>query len=131
MGNKTCEQAAWTRNFYHFIMGLPMTLQNDEGKIKDALVKTSFHQMPSYRVKIDYVKEKWHFYFSESNYQLIGFAFDKNFEEKAEEIQTEGLIEVDGMKLCKMRSWWITTDSLSPIYSGKDEIINSENWEKN
>lgn len=29
-GNKSCEQTACTKNFYHFVMGLPITLQNDE-----------------------------------------------------------------------------------------------------
>lgn len=131
MGGKTCEQMAWTQNFYHFILGLPMTLQNDEGMVHDLVLDTTFHDTPSFRVAIDFEKEKWHFYFAKSDYQLTGFAFNKNFEAKAEEIRTEGLIEIDGMKLPKIRNWWITTNSLAPVYSGKDEIIGSSEWLKN
>lgn len=125
MGNQSCEQSAWTKNFYHFILGLPMTLQNEEGKVHDFVADTTFHDAMTYRIAIDFEKEKWHFYFNKEDYQLVGFAFNKNFEAKAEEIRTEGLIEIDGMKLPKIRYWWITTDSLTPIYSGKDEIMGS------
>ncbi|MEE9363623.1 MAG: hypothetical protein V3U92_13575 [Cellulophaga sp.] len=128
MGDKTCEQTAWTKNFYHFILGLPMTLKNDDGVVHESVIQTLFHNIPSYKVTIDFVKEKWYFYFSESDYQLVGFAFHKNFESKAEEILTEGLFQIDAMKLCKTRSWYITTDPLTPIYSGKDEIHFSSPW---
>lgn len=131
LGNKSCEQSAWTKNFYHFILGLPMTLQNEEAVVHKSVVDTSFYDQPSYRVAIDFEKEKWHFYFAKSDYHLIGFAFNKNFEAKAEEIRTEGLIEFNGMKLPKIRYWWITTDSLAPIYSGKDEIMGSSKWLRN
>ncbi|MEP0712020.1 hypothetical protein [Algoriphagus sp.] len=127
-GDKTCEQAAWTKNFYHFILGLPMTLKNDDGIIHELTLDTTFHGIPSYRVAIDFEKENWHFYFDKVDYHLVGFAFNKNFEVKAEEILTEELIEIDGMNLPKTRYWWITTDSLAPIYSGKDEIIGSSTW---
>ncbi len=131
MGDKTCDQAAWTKNFYHFILGLPMTLRNEDGVIHESIVQTTFHDSPCYRVAVDFVQEKWHFYFSVADYHLVGFAFNKNFEHKAEEIYTDGLIDIDAMKLCKIRSWWITTDSLAPIYSGKDEVKSSSLWVKN
>ncbi|PCJ96079.1 MAG: hypothetical protein COA50_07820 [Flavobacteriaceae bacterium] len=131
MGDITCDQAAWTKNFYHFIHGLPMTLQNDEGVINESIVQTTFHNIPCHRVAVDFVKEKWHFYFSKADHRLVGFTFNKNFESKAEEILTDGLIEINSMKLCKSRFWWITTDSLAPIYSGKDVIKSSSLWVKN
>lgn len=127
-GNSTCDQAAWTKNFYHFILGLPMTLKNDEAVIDDTVVQVSFNDTPCHRVAVDFEKEKWHFYFSQEDDHLVGFAFNKNFEIKAEEIRTEGLIDIDAMKFCKARSWWITTDSLAPIYSGKDEINAFTAW---
>ncbi|PZX61272.1 hypothetical protein LV84_00260 [Algoriphagus ratkowskyi] len=129
-GSKSCEQSAWTKNFYHFILGLPMTLQNEDGIVHEFVADTSFYQKPSYRVRIDFEKEKWHFYFDKADFQLVGFAFNKNFESKAEEIRTDDLIDIDGMNLIKSRSWWITTDSLAPTYSGKDEIIGSVPWLK-
>ncbi|WP_339756927.1 DUF6503 family protein [Algoriphagus aquimarinus] len=130
LGTKSCEQTTWTKNFYHFILGLPMTLQNDEGIIQESVEPMTFHDEASYRVAVDFEKEKWHFYFSKADYHLVGFAFNKNFESKAEEIRTNGLIEIAGMKLPKTRSWWITTDSIRPIYSGRDEIMGSSSWEK-
>ena len=130
-GDKTCEQIAWTKNFYHFILGLPMTLINEEGIIDDFVVETSFYDTLSYRVRVDFEKEKWHFYFSQFDYRLIGFAFNKNFESKSEEVKIGGLEKVGEMKLPKIRSWWITTDSLAPIYSGTDEIKGSTKWLKN
>ena len=131
MGDLTCDQAGWTKNFYHFILGLPMTLQYDEEIIDESVIKTTFHNIPCHRIAVDFEQEKWHFYFSEEDYHLVGFTFNKNFVAKAEEILTDGLIEIDSIKLCKARSWWITTDSLAPIYSGKDEISSSSLWVKN
>ncbi|PZX48405.1 DUF6503 family protein [Algoriphagus chordae] len=130
-GDRSCDQMAWTKNFYHFILGLPMTLQNEEGIVQESVVDTTFHETASYRVAIDFEKEKWHFYFAKADYHLVGFASNKNFESKAEEIRTDDLIEIAGMKLPKTRSWWITTDSLAPIYSGTDEILGSSKWLKN
>jgi len=128
MGNRTCEQMQWTHGFYHFIPGLPMTLKGDAATIHDAVIDTSFHGISSYRIQVDFEKEKWHFYISKENFQLIGYAFSKNFEAKAEEILAEGLHEIGDMKLVKSRYWWISTDSL--IYSGKDEIISNTVWQE-
>lgn len=128
IGNQTCAQTEWTKNFYHFILGLPMTLQNDEGIVHETVQQMTFHDTPCYQITVNFVKEKWHFYFSKTDYHLIGFAFNKNFESKAEEIQTDGILQIDALKLCKVRSWWITTDSLTPVYSGTDEIISSSSW---
>lgn len=127
-GNKTCEQASWTKNFYHFILGLPMTLDNEEAIVDQSVVETEFNSIPSYRIRIDFEKEKWHFYFSKSDYHLVGFAFNKNFQNKAEEIVTGGMIKLNDLVLCESRTWWITTDTLNPIYSGRDIILTSKSW---
>lgn len=127
-GNKTCDQVQWTQGFYHFIPGLPMTLKGDEAVVEDLFLETYFYGTSCYKIQVDFKKERWHFYISKENYQLLGYAFRKNFVEKAEEIRTEGLYEIDQMKLTKSRSWWITTDSLAPIYSGKDEIVGHGEW---
>jgi hypothetical protein len=126
VGTKACEEALWVKNFYHFILGLPMTLQFDKQRIEKAVVKTNFKGKTAFRIAVNYENEKWHFYFSEANYELLGYAFNKNKVAKAEEITTEGLFEIDKMKLIKSRSWWITTDTLNPVYSGKDEIVVKE-----
>lgn len=126
MGNRTCNQLKWTQGFYHFIPGLPMTLKGDAARIDESVIDTTFHGISSYGIQIDFEKEKWHFFISTENYQLIGFSFNKNFEAKAEEVLAEYLYEIGNIKLVQSRSWWITTDSL--IYSGKDEIIANDVW---
>lgn len=125
-GSKTCEQLKWTHGFYHFIPGLPMTLKGSVAKIAPDVIETTFHGIPCHKIQVDFEKEKWHFFISKDNYQLIGYTFDKNFETKSEEILGEGLYKIGNMKLIKSRTWWITTDSL--IYSGKDEIIGNSAW---
>ncbi len=125
-GDRSYDELSWTRNFYHFILGLPMTLNTSDARIGEELTTDTIGGKTSWRVKIDYEKEQWHFFFDKKTYQLNGFAFNKNFEKKAERIITEGTTKINGINFVNQRTWWITTDTLHPTLGGVDRIILSK-----
>jgi len=104
-------QSFFIRNYYLYLWGLPMKL-NDEGtQIAEEARLTKFDGKEAYEVKVTYDKETgsdiWFFYFNPTNYAMIGYRFYHDLAKgDGEYILLGGNELVLGLSLPKSRSWY-------------------------
>jgi uncharacterized protein DUF6503 len=110
------EQSFFLRNYYLYLWGLPMKL-NDEGTHVDKTTKlTYFDNKEVYEVKVWYEEktgsDTWFFYFNPKNYALLGYRFYHSLEKgDGEYILLKDQELVFGMQIPKSRSWYTNKDS--------------------
>lgn len=100
-----------TRNYYLYLYGLPMKLNDPGAQIEPQIVQTEFEGRPALEVKVNYDPEVgsdvWYFYFSPVDAQLIGYRF---YHDEAagdgEYIVLEGLAEIGQLRLPRTRTWY-------------------------
>lgn len=105
-GPSDCNNYKWTHNFYTYIWGLPMKL-NDPGVIpSNKVLTTVINGISCYQVEIAYAAETYQFYFAKENYELIAFEFLKNDNSgKGEYIILEGIYEYNSILFPAKRTW--------------------------
>ena len=117
-----CRGTKSTRDYWLFLLGLPMKLL-DEGTVLDSdVVEERFEGYNCYKIKVQYPKDVWYFYFDKVNFQLRGKIFYVD-EEKAlgEKIILKGLTVINGLKLFSERKWIRTHDS---VYVATDKLLD-------
>lgn len=118
--NGDCNGYKWTYGFYPFIWGLPMKLEDPGVEPESSFKATTFNNLKVWEVQINYTAENYWFYFDKTNYQLRGFKFIKNDNsKKGEIIVLNNLLEVNGIKFPKHRTWLHLDSSLI----GTNEVI--------
>lgn len=108
------ERSFTMRNYYLYLWGLPMKL-NDNGTIIENEAKIArFNNTDAYEVKVTYDEntgsDVWFFYFNPETYALIGYKF-YHANGEGEYITLSDLETVSGVKMPKNRSWYINSDS--------------------
>ena len=121
----TCKDAFKMKNYYTYLYGLPMKL-NDPGTILDSIVKRRKFKGKEYLVlKVTYDEsvgdDTWYFYFDPLTYAMEVYQFFKDeTRNDGEYIILEDIEKVNGIKMPKTRSWFFNKDDK---YLGKD-ILN-------
>ena len=123
--NLSCKRAKLFKNYYTYLYGLPMKL-NDEGTIIDQKVTQKTFKGKVYLVlKATYEKEvgkdTWYFYFNPETYAMEVYQFFKDESKNdGEYILLTGLETINGIKMPKNRAWYfnkndgyLATDILS------------------
>lgn len=117
-----CKRTTLMRNYYGYLYGLPMKLK-DKGTIIDEKVsKVKFLDKEYLSIRVTYEaevgKDIWYFYFDPSSYALSGYRFyHDETKNDGEYITLEKLETVQGIKMPKIRSWYINKDDK---FLGKD-----------
>lgn len=108
----TCERSISTRNYYTYLWGLPMKLKDPGTILNEKVETTDFMGKKAYQLRVTYDEkvgsDVWFFYFNPDNYALIGYKFYHNEAKKdGEYITLEDEATVDGMRLPKIRKWYL------------------------
>lgn len=108
---KTCENIKRTRNYYLYLWGLPMKL-NDEGTVVDQNVKEEkFEGIECYVLRVPYEEDVWFFYIDKVTYAMKGYMFYKDEPtKKGEVIYLKNEERVGDMRIPKTRKWITTPD---------------------
>ncbi len=109
------DRAVMYRNYYTYLYGMPMKLK-DEGTIIDPKVAvTEFYGSTYHRIKVTYKpsvgKDTWYFYFNLETHALEAYQFYKDESKKdGEYILFKDLMEIDKVKMPKVRAWYYNKD---------------------
>ena len=118
----TCEYALKMRDYYTYLYGLPMKL-NDPGTIIHPEVNSKVFKGKEYLVlKVDYEEpvgsDRWYFYFNPQSYKLEAYQFfhDESIND-GEYILLSDEKEINGIKMPKIRSWF---------YNKEDKFLGTD-----
>ncbi len=108
-------QSNFWRNFFMYLYGLPMKLQDKGGIIHEKVYKERFNGEQYLVLKVNYSpdvgKEVWYFYIDPDTYALEAYQFYHNQEDNdGEYILLEGVEVYDGIKIPKTRIWFMNKD---------------------
>lgn len=119
------ERNANYRNYYRFMYGLPMVL--DQPGINMGKVGSSEFEGQTV-IHIDFTMEQpmiaktWRVFFDKNDYHVLGIQTMDNAEE-GEYLVFNGSAEIEGLKLPRFRHWY---DSQTNEYLGSDLLIRSQ-----
>ncbi|MDE2980263.1 MAG: DUF6503 family protein [Gemmatimonadota bacterium] len=121
-----CPAIERMRNYYLYLWGLPMKLQDAGTHIDPAIGDGEFDGQPSRVARVTYDPEvgsdTWYFYFEPGSYRLIGYRF---YHDEAagdgEYILLSGEREVRGMRIPVERRWYTNADDR---YLGTDILAD-------
>ncbi len=118
------ERAQSIRNYYTYLYGLPMKL-NDPGTRVDPEVTTeTFDDRKAYRLKVTYDpkvgQDTWYFYFDPTTHALIGYRFyHDEAKNDGEYILLDDEAEIGGIRMPRIRKWFTHAEDK---YLGTDSI---------
>lgn len=124
----TCERLAWLRNYYTYLWGLPMKLEDPGTPLDREARATTFQGRPVHALRVAYQEpvgtDTWTFYLDSETAALVGYRFAHD-EEKGdgETIVLEGEAVGGGLRLPKVRSW---TTNLDGEHLGTDTLVALE-----
>lgn len=120
VGETEKERALRMRNYYTFLWGLPMKLQDEGTKIEDS-VRSEILNGKSYQVvRVPYEKDIWYFYLDPESHRMEAYKFYQDEPTlKGEIIYLEGEYEFEGMKIPQNRTWYRTE---KPEFLGTDKL---------
>lgn len=103
------------RNYYEYLAGLPMKLQDAGTRLEGEPFETDFQGKTVLAQRVTYDAEvgsdTWHFYFDPESARLVGCRFDHDEAgNDGEYMVFEGEIESQGMRLPRVRSWYVNRD---------------------
>jgi hypothetical protein len=109
--NLSCERANLYKNYYTYLYGLPMKLE-DKGTIIDSKVQRKTFKGKEYLVlkatyKENVGKDIWYFYFDPKTYAMEVYQFFRDESKNDGEyiLLTEEVV-VNGIKMPKNRAWY-------------------------
>lgn len=131
----TDKRSLFIRNYYLYLWGLPMKLNDAGTNIGEEVILTKFENKEAYEVKIWYDEDTgsdiWFFYFDPKNYEMIGYRFYHNAEKgDGEYILLKDSELVFGLQIPKSRSWYTHIDSTflgTDILTSFDALDHSHN----
>jgi hypothetical protein len=128
--NMSCDKANLYKNYYSYLYGLPMKLNDPGTNISDAIEKTSFKGKDYLVLKVTYDEavgsDVWYFYFNPKTYAMEVYQFfktDENGEVKTDSGEYILLSEeatVYSIKMPKVRAWYYNKDD---GYLGTDTLV--------
>lgn len=120
----SCERAKLYKNYYSYLYGLPMKLKDPGTNINYPVERKTFKGKDYLVLKATYDasvgKDIWYFYFNPESYAMEIYQFYKtdasgNLKpESGEYILLEELLEINEIKMPKIRSWY---------YNKNDELL--------
>lgn len=124
----TCERTEFLRNYYTYLWGLPMKLKDPGTLLGEKIMETTFMNHACYAFKVSYSpevgKDVWYFYFNKSTFALLGYRFyHDESKNDGEYIPLEEEVIVNGMRLPKIRKWFVNKDDR---FLGADILENNE-----
>lgn len=118
------EAGMFWRSYYGFLAGLPMKIADPGAHLAPDVIETTFLDRPVQAVKVTYDPDvggdTWYFYFDPVTAQLVGCRFyhDESAND-GEYITFEGLAEGGGLRLPRLRAWYVNAGGR---HLGTDEV---------
>ena len=118
------EDGMFWRSYYGFLAGLPMKISDPGAHLDPNVIETAFMDREVHAVRVTYDAETggdtWYFYFDPGTAQLAGCRFyhDESAND-GEYITFEGLAEGGGLRLPRLRGWYVNADGR---HLGTDEV---------
>lgn len=114
------ERALRMRNYYTYLWGLPMKL-NDPGTVIEEEINTEVIDGKEYLVvRVPYETDIWYFYFDPKTYRMAAYKFYKDEPNQIGEIiYLKGEIEYSDLKIPANRNWYRTE---KPEFLGTDML---------
>lgn len=106
---------AWWREYYAFMHGLPMKLQDEGALVEPGVIDTTFMGQPVRQVRVTYDpavgSDIWYFYFHPETSALVGSRFyHDEAANDGEYIAFDGTLAADGMQLVRTIHWYTNAD---------------------
>lgn len=121
LGSPSCSDFIWAYNFYIYMWGLPMKLNDPNTKIKQDFTMESINNKEAYAIEVNYENEDWRFFFDQNTYQLLGFTFiKKDGSNHGEKVIVSDLFEYNGIKFPKIRTFYKLDNNK---YIGENEVV--------
>ena len=124
--NLNCERANMFKNYYTYLYGLPMKLEDTGTIIHKKVEKRKFKGKDYLVLKVNYSeevgKDTWYFYFDPKTYAMEVYQFFKEKKDSGEYILLSGLETINTIKMPKVRAWYYNKDN---TYLGTD-ILSSK-----
>ncbi|MEP2772751.1 MAG: DUF6503 family protein [Fulvivirga sp.] len=122
----TCERTKMYRNYYTYLYGLPMKIEDDGARLDPVAQKAQFMAKTYWKLKVTYDEsvgsDTWYFYINPDTYALEVYQFYHNEQANdGEYILLTETINYRGMKIPKVRKWYMNADDK---YLGVD-ILNA------
>ncbi|WP_299116097.1 DUF6503 family protein [uncultured Winogradskyella sp.] len=127
----TCERASMYKNYYTYLYGLPMKLEDKGTNIDSKVERKTFKGKEYLVLKATYDaaigSDVWYFYFNPETYAMEVYQFyktDENGKVKPDSGEYILLTEedtVNGIKMPKVRAWYYNKDDK---YLGTDTLGN-------
>ncbi|MBN3519002.1 hypothetical protein JYB62_03225 [Algoriphagus lutimaris] len=120
MGEISKDRALRMRNYYTYLWGLPMKL-NDPGTFIEKEIRKEIVDGKEYLVaRVPYEDDQWYFYFEPETYRMVAYKFYKDEPNQVGEIiYLEGEKEFNGIKIPANRTWYRTE---KPEFLGVDML---------
>ncbi len=120
----SCERGNFMKNYYTYLYGLPMKLKDPGTKLDPKVQKKTFKGKEYLVLKVTYDAEvgtdDWYFYFDPSTYAMEVYQFyHDESKNDGEYILLSGLEEINGIKMPKVRAWYVNKDNK---YLGTDTL---------
>jgi hypothetical protein len=126
----TCDSATLYKNYYSYLYGLPMKLNDAGTNLSDNVVKRTFKGKDYLVLKVTYDdpigSDVWYFYFNPKTYAMEIYQFFKTDASGKEKPDTGEYIllseeaVVNGIKMPKVRAWYYNKDD---GYLGTDTLV--------
>lgn len=124
--NVTRERAELWRDYYGFLLGIPMTLATTGrrgARLVDDIQSEIFNGRSVLVLTIEYSEpvghDTWKFFLDPESYALVGCRFFKEDLAAGETIVFEGQVESEGVRIPALRHWYVTA---TEEYLGSDRV---------
>ena len=124
----TCERTEMMKNYYTYLYGLPMKLRDPGTLIDPQVTRKTFKDKEYLVLKATYDpevgKDIWYFYMDPETYAMEVYQFfhDESVGD-GEYIILEDLMEVQGMRIPKSRSWYTNKEDK---FLGTDLLVDAK-----
>ncbi len=110
-GGKESSRGLMLRNYYLYLWGLPMKLQDEGTPFDRTISQAEIDGISCDVIRVTYEKDTWYFYIDKSTGRMVEYKFyqDEN-ETKGEVIKLEEELQIGDMRIPKRRSWYTLPD---------------------
>lgn len=124
----TCDRTEFMKNYYTYLYGLPMKLRDPGTQIDPQVTRKTFKGKEYLVLKATYDPEVgediWYFYMDPETYAMEVYQFfhDESVGD-GEYIILEDLMELQGMRIPKLRSWYTNKEDK---FLGADLLVDAK-----
>ena len=124
----TCKRLERMRNYYTYLWGLPMKLEDPGTRLDATVGSDTFGGSPVVVLRVGYEEpvgsDTWYFYLDPSSYALVGYRFyhDESAND-GEYILLDQEVQAEGLRLPRVRAWYTNADKR---YLGTDTLEKLE-----